>query len=59
MTNPIHAYAVFDHDRAQIGRYLGLGSILVSGLTAQLISLAYKTTSFEAIATATLSTGAA
>lgn len=59
MTNPMHDYAVFDHDRALIGRCLGLGSILLSGLTAQLISFSYKTTGFEALTTATLTTGAA
>jgi len=59
MTNQMHDYAIFDHDRSQMGRFLGLGSIIISGLATQLLSLAYNSTGFEALTTATLTTGTA
>ena len=35
----MHDYAIFGHDRAGIGRWLGLIAILVAGGVAQLASL--------------------
>ena len=53
----MHDYAVFGHDRASIGRWLGLASILIAGGLAQLLTLMNELTGFDAFAKATVTTG--
>ncbi len=52
----MHDYAIFGHDRAMIGRWLGVASILIAGGIAQLLLDAYKWTGIEAFGKATVTT---
>lgn len=55
----MHDYAIFGHDRSSIGRWLGLGSIMIAGGIAQLLTVAFSATGWEAFTKATITTGAA
>lgn len=52
----MHDYAIFGHDRAMIGRWLGVASIIIAGLISQLLLNAYAWTGIEAIGKATVTT---
>lgn len=54
----MHDYAIFGHDRVAIGRWLGVGSILIGGGLTQLLSYANSFTGWEAFGKATITTGA-
>jgi len=53
----MHDYAIFGHDRTTIGRWLGVGSILIAGGIAQLLALANSVTGWGAFTKATVTTG--
>ena len=53
----MHDYAIFGHDRAAIGRWLGFLSIAVAGGIAQLLALAGNLSGVDAFAKATITTG--
>ena len=53
----MHDYAVFEHNRATIGRWLGIVSILISGGISQMLIKMYNLTGLEAFAKATITTG--
>lgn len=53
----MHDYAVFEHNRATIGRWLGVISILISGGISQILIEIYSLTGLEAFAKATIATG--
>ena len=53
----MHDYAIFGHDRAAIGRWLGLSSILLAGGVAQIFVWMHSLTGFEAFAKASITTG--
>ncbi len=44
----MHDYAIFGHDRAAIGRWLGFIAILAAGGVAQLTNLLANLTGWEA-----------
>lgn len=54
----MHEYAIFGHDRASIGRWLGIISLALAGGFTQLISWGYEQTGFEVFTKATITTGA-
>ena len=54
----MHDYAIFGHDRAAIGRWLGVASIILAGAISQLIVNIYQWTGIEAISSATVTTAA-
>lgn len=54
----MHDYAIFGHDRAMVGRWLGVASILIAGGIAQLLLGAYQWTGIEAFSKATVTTAA-
>lgn len=54
----MHDYAVFGHDRANIGRWLGLGAIMIAGGVAQLTSLLSNLTGWEAFSKGSVAVGA-
>ena len=53
----MHDYAVFGHDRAAIGRWLGFISIALAGGISQLLALASNLSGVDAFAKATITTG--
>lgn len=53
----MHDYAVFGHDRASIGRWLGVTSIAFAGGLAQLIALLGGMSGWDAFNKATITTG--
>ena len=53
----MHDYAVFGHDRAAIGRWLGFIAIALSGGIAQLLAWANNLTGIDAFTKATITTG--
>lgn len=53
----MHDYAVFEHNRATIGRWLGIISILISGGISQMLIKMYNLTGWEAFTKATITTG--
>jgi len=53
----MHDYAVFGHDRASIGRWLGFAAIAVAGGIAQFLSMASNLTGLDAFTKATITTG--
>ena len=53
----MHDYAVFGHDRAAIGRWLGFIAIILSGGIAQAFAWANELTGIEAFTKATITTG--
>lgn len=53
----MHDYAVFGHDRASIGRWLGFISIVTAGGISQLLTLASNLSGFEAFTKVTITTG--
>ncbi|HIF9407044.1 TPA: pancortin-3 [Photobacterium damselae] len=53
----MHDYAVFGHNRATIGRWLGVSSIVLTGAISSLISYIYKLTGFQAITGVAITTG--
>jgi hypothetical protein len=53
----MHDYAVFEHNRATIGRWLGVISILISGGMSQAFITVYSLTGMEAFTKATITTG--
>lgn len=55
----MHDYAIFGHDRAGVGRWLGLVSILVAGGAAQLASLLVGITGWEAFTKGSVTVGVA
>lgn len=54
----MHDYAIFNHNRISVGRWLGVISIIVSGGIAQLLSSLYSWTGIEAFTKASISTAA-
>ena len=52
----MHNYAIFGHDRAKIGRWLGVVSIAISGGMSQLLVHVYALTGIEAFTKATITT---
>src|SRR5471032_1059780 len=54
----MHDYAVFGHDRAVIGRWLGVVSILGASVIAQILSFASSTSGWEVLSKSTITTGA-
>ncbi len=52
----MHDYAIFGHDRASIGRWLGVASIMIAGGISQLLADLYKWTGIEAFSKATVTT---
>jgi len=53
----MHDYAIFGHDRAAIGRWLGFVAIIVSGGIGQLLAWANSLTGLDAFTKATITTG--
>lgn len=53
----MHDYAVFGHDRASIGRWLGFAAIAVAGGIAQILAMASNLTGLDAFTKATITTG--
>ena len=53
----MHDYAIFGHDRAAIGRWLGVFAILISGGISQVFIISYSWTGLEAFTKATVATG--
>jgi hypothetical protein len=53
----MHDYAIFNHDRAKIGRWLGVISILIAGTISQILIEIYNLTGIEAFAKATITIG--
>lgn len=53
----MHDYAVFGHDRASIGRWLGFAAIAIAGGVAQFLSMASNLTGLDAFTKATITTG--
>ncbi len=53
----MHDYAIFGHDRAAIGRWLGVISIAVAGGASQFLAIANNLTGMDAFAKATVTTG--
>jgi SMODS-associating 2TM, beta-strand rich effector domain len=53
----MHDYAVFGHDRAAIGRWLGVASIILAGGIAQICAYANNLTGTDAFTKATITTG--
>ena len=53
----MHDYAIFGHDRAAIGRWLGFGAIVISGGIAQLLTMANNLTGLDAFTKVTITTG--
>lgn len=54
----MHDYAVFGHNRASIGRWLGIASVILTGAISSLISWVYELTGFQAITGVAVTTGA-
>lgn len=54
----MHDYAIFGHDRANIGRWLGFAAIAIAGGLAQLFTSLSALTGWEAFSKATIATGA-
>ncbi len=53
----IHDYAVFGHDRAAIGRWLGVLSIMVTGGLSQVFAMANDLTGMDAFTKITITAG--
>lgn len=53
----MHDYAVFGHDRAEIGRWLGIVSIILAGGIAQVFAWANSLTGWDVFTKATITTG--
>lgn len=53
----MHNYAVFGHNRATIGRWLGIGSIVLTGGVSSLISYIHKLTGFQSVTGIAVTTG--
>jgi hypothetical protein len=53
----MHDYAIFNHDRTKIGRWLGVLSILIAGTISQILIEMYHLTGIEAFTKATITTG--
>ena len=53
----MHDYAVFGHNRASIGRWLGVASVILTGAISSLISWVYESTGFQAITGVAVTTG--
>jgi len=53
----MHDYAVFGHNRASIGRWLGIASVILTGAISSLISWVYELTGFQAITGVAVTTG--
>lgn len=53
----MHDYAIFGHDRAAIGRWLGFFSIVLAGGLSQMLVWANSLTGFSAFTKATVTTG--
>lgn len=53
----MHDYAVFGHNRATIGRWLGIASVVVAGAVSSLISWVNELTGFQAVTGVAITTG--
>jgi len=53
----MHDYAIFGHDRASIGRWLGFASISIAGGIAQFLAWANNLAGVDAFTRATITTG--
>lgn len=53
----MHDYAIFGHDRAAIGRWLGVAAILIAGGVAQLTNLLSNLTGWEAFTKGSVTVG--
>ncbi len=54
----MHDYAIFGHDRSSVGRWLGVGAILIAGALSQTIAWLGGLTGWEAFSKAIVTTGA-
>lgn len=54
----MHDYAIFNHNRASIGRWLGVIALMLSGAITQCLVYVYSLTQVEAIAHTTITIGA-
>lgn len=53
----MHDYAIFGHDRTTIGRFLGIGSILLASGISQILEKAYELTKWEPFTAAVITAG--
>ena len=53
----MHDYAIFGHDRAAVGRWLGFAAILIAGGISQMLTYAFTLTGIQAFTKATITTG--
>jgi len=53
----MHDYAIFGHDRAAIGRWLGFISIAAAGGIAQILAISANLSGIDAFSKATITTG--
>lgn len=53
----MHDYAVFGHSRSSIGRWLGIGSVILTGAISGLISYVNQLGGFQAVTSVAVSTG--
>lgn len=53
----MHDYAVFGHNRATIGRWLGVSSVVLTGAISSLISYIHQLTGFQAVTSVAITTG--
>lgn len=57
MESIMHDYAIFGHDRANIGRWLGILSLSIAGGISQLLMYATTITGWKIFTTGTITTG--
>lgn len=53
----MHDYAIFGHDRSSIGRWIGTGSIIISGAISQMVIWMHNISGIYAFSKATITTG--
>lgn len=53
----MHDYAVFGHNRASIGRWLGITSVILTGAISGFISWINQLTGFQAVTSVAITTG--
>ena len=54
----MHSYAIFDHDRSKVGRWLGVAAILLAGAAAQFFAWLQDLSGIDAFTRAVITTGA-
>ncbi len=50
----MHEYTIINHDRASVGRWLGIISLIIAGMISELISKVSSLTGFEALGKVTV-----